>query len=119
MVSLGAPWSLIFVFLVLFAVSNTFSKTTSSANVSQVSPAKDKCRNMYTSNNFYAGPNKKVEALLHEIKKELGEMREEIKSLKENNTTGKGKLNVHQNCPTSVSHLFITEMYRNTYRNEH
>ncbi|KAL9975447.1 hypothetical protein ACROYT_G012608 [Oculina patagonica] len=49
---------------------------------------------MYTSNNFYAGPNKKVEALLHEIKKELGEMREEIKTLKENKTTGK----VYKNC---------------------
>ena len=49
---------------------------------------------MYTSNNFYAGPNKKVEALLYEIKKELGEMREEIKSLKENKTAGKGKVNI-------------------------
>ena len=94
MASPGSPWSLIFVFLVLFAVSNTFSKTTSSANVSQVSPAKDKCHNMYTSNNFYAGPNKKVEALLHEVKKELGEIREEIKSLKENKTNGKGKVKV-------------------------
>jgi len=44
---------------------------------------------MYTSN-FYAGPNKKVEALLHEIKQELSEVREDIKSLKENKTTSKG-----------------------------
>ena len=66
------------------------AKTTSSSNLSQVSPPKDNCHNMYTSNNFYAGPNKKVEALLHEIKRELDEVREEIKSLQENKTTIKG-----------------------------
>ena len=78
-------------FLMLSAVGITISKTTPSTNLSQVSPSKDKCHNMYTSNNFYAGPNKKVEALLHEIKRELGEMREEIKSLKGNKTTSKGR----------------------------
>lgn len=87
----GSTWSLIFVFLMLSAVGITISKTTPSTNLSQVSPPKDQCHNMYTSNNFYAGPNKKVEALLHEIKRELGEMREEIKSLKENKTTSKGR----------------------------
>ena len=90
MATLGSPYSLIFVFLMLSAVGITISKTTRSTNVSQISPQKDKCHNMYTSNNFYAGPNKKVEALLHEIKRELGEMREDIKSLKENKTTSKG-----------------------------
>jgi len=49
---------------------------------------------MYTSNNFYAGPNKKVEAMLHEIKRELDEVRADIKSLKENKTTSK----VYKNC---------------------
>jgi len=82
MASLGSPYSLIFVFLMLCAVTIT-------TNVSQVSLPKDKCHNMYTSN-FYAGPNKKVEALLHEIKRELGGVREDIKSLKENKTTSKG-----------------------------
>ncbi|XP_078365497.1 angiopoietin-related protein 7-like isoform X2 [Oculina patagonica] len=91
MASPSSLWSLIFLFIVLSTVSITISKTTSNANQSQVSSSKDKCHNMYTSN-FYAGPNKKVEALLHEIKKELGEMREEIKTLKENNTT------VYKNC---------------------
>ena len=89
-----SPCCLISVFFVLSFVSTTLSKTISSANISQVHSSKDKCHNMYTSNNFYAGPNKKVEALLYEIKKELGEMREEIKSLKENKTTGKGKVNI-------------------------
>lgn len=87
----GSPSSLIFVLLMLSAVGITISKTTPSTNLSQVSSPKDQCHNMYTSNNFYAGPNKKVEALLHEIKRELGEMREEIKSLKENKTTSKGR----------------------------
>ena len=90
MATLGSPCSLIFVFLVLSAVGIAISKTTRSTNVSQVSPPKDKCHNMYTSNNFYAGPNKKVEALLHEIRRELGEMRQDIKSLKKNKTTSKG-----------------------------
>ena len=75
----------------LSAVSTTISKTTSSADVSQVPSTKDKCHNIYTSN-FYAGPNKNVEALLREIKKELGDMREEIRILKENKTTGNGKV---------------------------
>ena len=83
MATLGSLCSLIFAFLMLCAVGI-------STNVSQVSPQKDKCHNMYTSNNFYAGPNKKVEALLNEIKRELGEMREDIKNLKENKTTSKG-----------------------------
>ena len=90
MATLGSPCSLIFVFLMLSVVSKTISKPNSSTNVSQVFPPKDKCHNVYTSNNFYAGPNKKVEALLHEIKQELGEIREDIKSLKENKTTSKG-----------------------------
>ncbi|XP_078365493.1 techylectin-5B-like isoform X2 [Oculina patagonica] len=92
MASPSSLWSLIFLFIVLSTVGTAISKTTSIANQSQVSSSKDKCHNMYTSNNFYAGPNKKVEALLHEIKKELGEMREEIKTLKENKTT------VYKNC---------------------
>ena len=90
MATLGSPCSLIFVFLMLSAVGITISKITQSTNGSQVSSPKDKCHNMYTSNNFYAGPNKKVEALLHEIRRELGEIREDIKSLKKNKTTSKG-----------------------------
>ena len=87
--------SLVYVLLVLTAVNTAASqKVSSNANSSGVSNADSKCHNVYTSNNFYAGPNKKVESLLHEIKEELGEIREEIKSLKENKTTGKGKVNL-------------------------
>jgi len=41
---------------------------------------------MYTYNSFYAGASKEIKALLREVKNELSEMREEIKSLKGNNT---------------------------------
>ena len=90
----GFPWSSISTLLLLSFVSNIISKNASGPNSSsaQVSPSKDKCHNVYTSNNFYAGPNKKIEALLHEIQKELSEMREEIRCLKENKTIGKGRL---------------------------
>ena len=70
----------------------TSQKISSNANSSGVSNADSKCHNVYTSNNFYAGPNRKIEALLQEVKQELGEMREEIKSLTENKTIGKGGL---------------------------
>jgi len=48
----------------------------------------------YNNNNFYAGAGKKIEALLHDVKKELSEMREEIKSLKGNQTNVK----VYKTC---------------------
>ncbi|XP_078368569.1 microfibril-associated glycoprotein 4-like [Oculina patagonica] len=91
MASPRSLWSLIFVFLVLFAVSNTIVKTASSDNLSQVSPSqKAGCHNMYTYNNFYSGSDKKIEILLPEVKKELTQIREEIKSLKENETIATG-----------------------------
>ena len=58
---------------------------------SGVSNTQSKCHNVYTSNNFYAGPNKKIEAMLLVVKEDLREIREEIKSLKENRTVCKGK----------------------------
>ena len=50
---------------------------------------------MYTYNSFYAGANKKIEALLREVKSELSEIREEIKSMKENKTSDKGIFQFH------------------------
>lgn len=77
--------------LLLSAVSATISRTTPGANVSQVSPSqKTSCQNMYTYNNFYSGSNNKIETLLPEVKKELTQMREEIKSLKENKSIATG-----------------------------
>lgn len=41
------------------------------------------------------GPSKTIEALLYEVKRELNEMREEFKSLKENKTIKTGVLDLH------------------------
>ena len=46
---------------------------------------------MYTYNSFYAGTNNKIEALLREVKRELSEIREELKCMKENKTIEKGR----------------------------
>ena len=68
----------------------TFQKISSNANNSGVSHADSKRSDNYIYL-FYAGPNtSKIEALLQEVKQELGEMREEIKSMKENKTIVKG-----------------------------
>ena len=94
MTRLGFFLSVVYVLLVVAALSTAVSqKTTSNASIS---PAGSKCHNVYTSNNFYAGPNKKIETLLHEVKKELREMREEIRSLKENITTGEGVYSLYK-----------------------
>ena len=77
--------------LVIPALSTaTSQKVSSNANNSGVSKADSKCHNVYTSNNFYAGPNRKMETLLQEVRQALGEMRGENKSMKENKTAGKG-----------------------------
>ena len=79
--------------LVLFTALTTAisQKETDNDNTSGVSNTQSKCHNVYTSNNFYAGPNKKIEAILLEVKEDLREIREEIESLKENKTVEKGK----------------------------
>ncbi len=83
--------SLVYVLLVITTLSTaTSQKITTNAGSSDISNADSKCQNMYMSNNFYAGPNKKIEALLREVKKDFSEIREEIKSLKENKTICEG-----------------------------
>ena len=61
---------------------NAIGTKTSNSGAQAVS----KCHNMYTYNSFYAGTNKKIEALLREVKIELSEIREEIKCMKGNET---------------------------------
>ena len=58
------------------------TKTSNNSGAQAVS----KCHNMYTYNSFYAGTNKKIEALLREMKIKLSEIREEIKCMKGNET---------------------------------
>ena len=72
----------LFVLAALSARNASGAKTSNNAGAQAVS----KCHNMYTYNSFYAGTNKKIEALLREVKIELSEIREEIKYMKRNET---------------------------------
>ncbi|XP_078365533.1 uncharacterized protein LOC144649811 [Oculina patagonica] len=87
----GSPWNLLFVLLLLSAISSTISKTPSTADLSHVSQSqKGSCHNMYTYNNIYPGSSKEIETLLPEVKKELAQIRKEINCLKENKMISKG-----------------------------
>lgn len=90
----GVVVSLAYLLFLLTALTTAISqKETDNDNTStgMISNTQSKCHNVYTSNNFYAGPNKKIEAMLLEVKEDLSEIREEIRSLKENKTVDKGK----------------------------
>ena len=92
MANSGVVLSLAFFLFLFTALTAAISqKEPDNDNTSGVSNTQSKCHNVYTSNNFYTGPNKKYEAILLEVKENLGEIREEIKSLKENKTVDKGK----------------------------
>jgi len=80
--------TLVYVLHVLITLSAANSKAPPRSNNSGVSHgAKHNVYNTY--NNYCAGPSKKIETLLHEVKKELSEMKEEVKSLRGNKTIGK------------------------------
>lgn len=82
--------SLIYALSVLVILSPAYSKV---SNASQGTQVKDNAPNVYnTYNTFCTRLSKKIEVLLHEVKNELSKMREEIKSLKENNTTSQGNI---------------------------
>ena len=103
---------LMYVLIVIASLSAAKSKVTPSYNNSGVSSEAKKNangQNVYnTYNNFVAGPNKKIETLLHEIKKELNEMRKEIKYLKENKSIGK---TLRLNCKR---YLELSEVLKST-----
>ena len=97
-------------FLALFVASQTLAKPESSDNSTPVSSTATKpCNNMY--NNFYAGPKRKIENLLHEMKKQLNRVADEIKISKWNKTLVKGKvqlqftLNMSQELPFVFSYV--------------
>jgi len=74
--------------LALFLISQTL------ANVSKVTPvptAAKQCGNVY--NSFYAGPNKKIETILQDVKKQLAQIQDDINFLKGNKTSVKVKKN--------------------------
>ena len=78
-------------FLVLFVASQALAKPGNNANSTPVSSSATKhCNNVY--NSFYAGPNKKIETILQEMKKQLTQLQDDINILKGNKTTVKGKI---------------------------
>ena len=92
-VSSGFRFSLLF--LALFVTSQTLAKPGNSANGTPVRPSATKhCNNVY--NSFYAGPNKKIETILQEMKKQLTkqltQVQDDINILKGNKTSVKGKI---------------------------
>ena len=70
----------------LFVLTTLNARNAGGTKTSNNAGAHSKCHNMYTYNSFYAGTNKKIEALLREVKIELSEIREEIKYMKGNET---------------------------------
>ncbi len=86
-VSSGFRCSLLF--LALFVMSQTLAKPGNNANSTPVSStATKRCNNVY--NSFYAGPNKMIETILQEMKKQLTQVQDDINILKGNKTAAKG-----------------------------
>jgi len=101
---------------VLFGASQALAKLGNNANSTPVSSTATKhCNNVY--NSFYAGPNKKIETFLQEMKTQLTHLEDDIKILKGNKTSEKSKYRSDDVSPEKVSsvgkhaeHLnFITE----------
>jgi len=87
-VSSGFRYSLLF--LVLFVAGQSLAKPGNNANSTPVSStATKRCNNVY--NSFYAGPNKKIETFLQEMKTQLTHVEDDINILKGNKTSEKGK----------------------------
>ena len=79
--------------LVLFVAIQGLAKPENNANSTPVSSSATKhCNNVY--NSFYAGPNKKIETILQEMKNQLTQLQDDIDILKENKTVVKGKISV-------------------------
>ncbi|XP_020608625.1 microfibril-associated glycoprotein 4-like [Orbicella faveolata] len=85
-VSSGFRYSLLF--LVLFVAGQSLAKPGNNANSTPVSStAIKRCNNVY--NSFYAGPNKKIETFLQEMKTQLTHVEDDINILKGNKTSEK------------------------------
>ena len=76
----------------LFVASQALAKSGNNVNNTPVSFSATKhCNNVY--NSFYAGPNKKIETILQEMKKQLTQLQDDINILTGNKTIVKGKIN--------------------------
>ena len=78
-----------FPFLTLFVTGQTLAKpsTSTSANQSGLVNTK-KCNNVY----FYEAPNKKIESMLQEVKKQLTHMQNDLDIIREKKNPTKGKM---------------------------
>ena len=94
MICLSSAFRYSLLFLALFVASQTLAKAESSDNSTPVSSTATKpCNNMY--NTFYAGPKKRIENLLHEMKEQLNRIEDKTKINKGNETMVKGEVQVH------------------------
>lgn len=91
-----------FPFLALFLTRQTLANA---SKVTRPIPTTAKqCGDVY--NSFYAGPNKKIESILQDVKKQLTQIQDDINVLKGNKTSVKGILRsilwlLHElNCQT-------------------
>ena len=99
--------------LVLFVAIQALAKPENNANSTPVSSSSTKhCNNVY--NSFYAGPNKKIETILQEIKKQLTQLQDDINISRGNKTTVKGKIRFFllsfESCLFSKSTLFVVHL---------
>ena len=77
--------------LVLLVASQALAEPGNNANSSPVSSTATKhCNNVY--NSFYAGPNKKIQTILEEMKEQLTQLQDDINVLKGNKAIAKGKI---------------------------
>ena len=77
--------------LLVLLVASQAAKPGNNANSTPVSSSATKhCNNVY--NSFYAGPNKKIEMILQEMKTQLTQLQDDINILKGNKMTVKGKI---------------------------
>jgi len=91
MICVSSGFRCTLLFLVLCMASNTLAKPgNNSYSTLDSSSATMHCNNVY--NSFYAGPNKKIETILQEMKKQLTQLRDDINILKGNKTIVKGKV---------------------------
>ena len=91
MTSVSSGFRCSLLFLLLFVAGQALAKPGNNANSTPVSSSATKhCNNVY--NSFYAGPNKKIETILQEMKTQLTQLQDDIDILKGNKTTVKGKI---------------------------
>ena len=84
----AAGFSVILFFIVMFGMKKTSAQQGKSVTNATPTPIGTKhCNNVY----FYEAPNKKIENLLKEMKKQLTQVQRDFNILKENKGSPKGE----------------------------